>query len=353
VKRGQETGADKMCEWICDRPNSRPPAASAIAAARRHAFTLVELLVVIAIIGTLVGLLLPAVQQAREAARKSACFNNLKQMGLALHNFHDAQKALPPGATGVNSNAYAGLATSITGGNVKLTTGNAIPIWSFHARILPYMEEVALFNSMDFSRDFNSGSANIATNVKTGLKAFWCPSSTLFTRNDDPTWGTTHYRGVSGPMGTVSGVTYKTAGSTANAGSGGSWNIALQGAMQVNEFTPFKNVTDGLSSTLMVGELSWPNGNMLREWTRGYLSSNNMAFSTQNILYQPNAIPYVAGGSVAIGNGSFGSLHASGGAGFLMTDGAVRNVSDFINVNVFRQLASRNGGEKVDMTQVE
>jgi len=341
-----------MCEWISDRPNRRPPAASVITAARRQAFTLVELLVVIAIIGTLVGLLLPAVQQARQAARRSACFNNLKQMGLALHKFHDAEKALPPGATGVNSNAYAGLATSITGGRVKLTSGNAIPMWSFHARILPYMEELALFNAMDFSRDFNTG-ANIATNVKTGLKAFWCPSSTLFTRNDDPTWGTTHYRGVSGPMGTVSGVTYKTAGGTANAGSGGSWNIALQGVMQVNEFTPFKNVTDGLSNTLMVGELSWPEGNMLREWTRGYLSSNNMAFSTQNILYQPNAVPYVAGGSVAIGNGSFGSLHAGGGAGFLMTDGAVKNISDFISVDVFRQLASRNGGERVDVTQVE
>ena len=319
----------------------------------RRAFTLVELLVVIAIIGVLVGLLLPAVQQAREAARKSSCLNNLKQMGLALHNFHDAQKVLPPGATGANGNAYAGLATSITGGVVKLMASGSIPQWSFHARILPYMEESTLHDSMDFRQDFNVGAANTSPRVMKGLKAFWCPSSTLFTRNDNPNWGTTHYRGVSGPMGTVSGVTYKTAGSPANGGGGGNWNIALQGILQINEFMPFKKVTDGLSSTLMVGELSWPAGNMLREWSRGYLSSNNSAFATQNVLYQPNAIPYVQGGSVAIGNGSFGSLHASGGGGFLMADGAVRFVSDYVSADVFRQLASRDGGEKIDKAQVE
>jgi type II secretory pathway pseudopilin PulG len=289
----------------------------------------VELLVVVAITGSLVGMLLPAVQQVREAARRTQCLSNLRQIGIGFQNFHSARDYCP---------------TNVSG-------SGAIHYWT--AQILPYMEEVALFSSMDFSQDFNAGAANTATTVMKGLKAFWCPSSTLFTRNDNPAWGTTHYRGVSGPMGTVSGVTYKTAGGTANAGSGGSWNIALQGVMQVNEFMPFKNVTDGLSSTLMVGELSWPEGNMLREWTRGYLTSNNMAFSTQNILYQPNAVPYVAGGSVAIGNGSFGSLHAAGGAGFLMTDGAVKTISDVISADVFRQLASRNGGERVDVTQGE
>ena len=106
---------------------------------RPAGFTLVELLVVIAIIGVLVALLLPAVQAAREAARRSQCGNNLKQIGLALHNYHDTLKWFPPGAV------FEGGAS---------TAPNAQPInqrGSMHVRLLPYMEQQALYNAFDFN----------------------------------------------------------------------------------------------------------------------------------------------------------------------------------------------------------
>lgn len=102
----------------------------------RAAFTLVELLIVIAIIGMLVALLLPAVQQAREAARRSSCQNNLKQLGLALHLYEEANKAFPPGCT--------------------LAVGVPSKSWSVHARILPYVEETSLHSLINFKQDYTT-----------------------------------------------------------------------------------------------------------------------------------------------------------------------------------------------------
>ena len=103
-------------------------------AASRTAFTLVELLVVIAIIGTLVSLLLPAVQAAREAARRSACQNNLRQLGVALHNFDNANRYFPPSSWAVST---------------------ASDPWSGQARMLPYMEGDSLFKKVDFSKPYS------------------------------------------------------------------------------------------------------------------------------------------------------------------------------------------------------
>src|ERR1041385_8052583 len=100
---------------------------------RRTAFTLVELLVVIAIIGVLVALLLPAVQSAREAARRMQCTNHLRQYGLGIQNYHDTYQVFPINATGVN--------------------GSAIPRLTWQVRILPYMEQQAVFNAIDFTID--------------------------------------------------------------------------------------------------------------------------------------------------------------------------------------------------------
>lgn len=130
----------------------------------RRGFTLIELLVVIAIIGVLVGLLLPAVQQAREAARRSSCSNNLKQQGLALHSHHDAKRAFPPGATLPTASRIAGN-------------------WNWHADILPYLEEGALHGKITFGSSSNfrgdqlnaTGGTNNLFNVV--INAYQCPSS--------------------------------------------------------------------------------------------------------------------------------------------------------------------------------
>ena len=126
----------------------------------RQAFTLIELLVVIAIIGILLSLLLPAVQKIREAAARLQCQNNLKQMGLALHNYHDSNQGLPPGYVAWNS--YADGATDTT------------PGWAWSALILPYLEQEPLYNSIRFNLPVEHGQN--APAVQAFVKVYLCPS---------------------------------------------------------------------------------------------------------------------------------------------------------------------------------
>ena len=124
---------------------------------RRNAFTLIELLVVIAIIAVLVGLLLPAVQKVREAASRMSCQNNLKQIGLAMHNYHDANQKLPPGY--VASGPYVNGTTDTT------------PGWAWGAFILPYIEQANLYNQFVFTQPVQNCPAS-----QTLVKTFICPS---------------------------------------------------------------------------------------------------------------------------------------------------------------------------------
>ena len=137
---------------------------------RRRAFTLIELLVVIAIIAILIALLLPAVQQAREAARRTQCKNNMKQLGLAMHNYHDVYNAFPH-----NQNRW-------TNGGIN---GNQIPQWSWLVNSLPYFDEAPLYNAFDYNMvvggtlgDRNHNGIGVNANLRrTVIDGFLCPSN--------------------------------------------------------------------------------------------------------------------------------------------------------------------------------
>ncbi len=310
-------------------------------------FTLIELLVVIAIIAVLIALLLPAVQQAREAARRSQCKNNLKQMGLALHNYHDTHRTFPPGAFAENT-----AATALT----PIATGNGL---SFHVMILPFMDQANLYEKIGFAGTAwdqnNRGQYGVMP-----LGAFLCPSA-VETRDPGniytPTganYAAAHYIGVAGPVGTdtttnppvtpvnvSTGTVYHWIPETA----GGDWGGLAQTGILLRQFiTKLRDVTDGSSNTILVMESSWDaNKQHLRCWLRGS-ASNRSIVSTKNLAHSPNTVV-----NSAFNNRSFGSNH-TGGVQATMADGAVTFFSENIDMNVLRALSTR---AESDIVQIE
>ncbi|MHC2068249.1 DUF1559 family PulG-like putative transporter [Bremerella sp. T1] len=285
-------------------------------------FTLVELLVVIAIIGVLIALLLPAVQQAREAARRMQCSNNLKQLSLGLHNYHDTFGTLPPGA--LNSNTLG-----------------------WHCFVLPFIEQGPLHDQFNF----NAGAWNASTNKEgpnknihglNQIDMFMCPSSPRLetthgssTLTDGRKTFTTHYYGVMGPYGTnsVTGATYPHEPNP--SGHGG---FCQGGMMLLDKSVKFRDATDGLSNTYVLSEIGGENGSFA-SWVRG-VSGNGMA-SSKNIRYGIG-LQSESGGN--FNNISFSSEHP-GGVMFALGDASVSFVSETIDFDVYQSAASKAGGE--------
>jgi len=273
---------------------------------RRPGFTLIELLVVIAIIAVLMGLLVPAVQKVREAASRMQCQNNLRQIGLALHNYHGAMQQLPPGYV-------SGLAADGT------ETG---PGWGWGTHILPYLEQDNLFRQVNLAVGIDQP-AHAAVRVQP-LKLFRCPSS----RDNLPTFLTT------GNPVEVAAANY-----VANFGNNHEAiedNPSLgNGVFYRNSKTRFGDITDGTSNTLFVGERSVKTGRAT--WTGAVTGADEApALCLGAVCHTPNRPnPDVE---------EMSSDHPLG-IMCLFGDGSVRPVNDTISHDVWIGLGSRAGGE--------
>jgi len=307
----------------------------------RIGFTLIELLVVIAIIAILIGLLLPAVQKVREAANKMKCTNNLKQLGLALHSYHDNNQSFPANKSLVG-------VTSI----------------GWHVMILPYIEQTALGNSADPSLASYATAGNVNRLLGGNkISAFLCPSydqilslSAIDNLPNGTMAYTMHYVGVAGPKGTnpTTGTAYNVNGpATPQAGLAADGILpfhksfsttapATPGAVKIGD------ITDGTSNTMMIAEWAWQGleatPGALRAWQRGGLWDNDFP-ACKNIGSSMRTVRYIT--NTNHNDISIGSNH-TGGCNIAFGDGGVRFIRESIDLNkVLLPLASRNGGEVV------
>ena len=287
---------------------------------RRRGFTLIELLVVIAIIAILMSLLLPAVQQAREAARRTQCTNNLRQIGLGVHNYHDVFLTFPQTEAGGTG-----------------TLGRA----SAFASILPYLEATNIYNQYDFNRGNSDAPNQVAVSQR--ITTYLCPT-TVFPRAV-PISGCDANNRAPG--------TY-----AFSTGSGDPWGLALGGTAPHNGaivhplqgVTRIRDITDGTSLTLLAGESDWnikdylftsgPCNGQVRGgftyWSSPYPLAT--AFTTM-APFNPKS-----GGSAVLSR--FRSDHP-GMVNFCLCDGSVRALSENIDQNTLNSLGTRAGGEIV------
>ncbi len=364
----------------------------------RRGFTLIELLVVISIIAVLIALLLPAVQSAREAARRAQCSNNLKQIGLAMHNYHTGVGTFPLGGTFV-----PGYSTTYT-----LSWGT----WSAPALMLGYLEQIPLYNSANFSWAVGMGpgwSIN-STVTTTTLSGFICPSDGM---SPEPANGTQWYGNINNYMGSVgTSTTYATGGPTevmggVDRGAGGDTNgIFTQGTRSYG----VQSITDGSSNTIAFGETLIGDGTIaLVQWrdgptvstpcagggpfynasaypaavmtdlqvcqtayqnsagvggvnaggancTKGFRWAEDMGGMTLfNTIVPPSSTQYqftycgLGYGNVNGLDGQYQNTNSNhpGGANFLFADGSVHFLKSSINMKTYWALGTRAGGEVI------
>lgn len=316
---------------------------------RRRGFTLIELLVVIAIIAVLIALLLPAVQQARESARRTQCKNHMKQLGLSLHNFHDVFLRFPGGA---QEDVYK--SPRIDNTFIRGT--------SWIVFILPYMDQAALYSQYDFTVAYNAAPNGTVVGARV-IPGIYCPSGPAPKTYLDPNAGvttnsSTHYYGVMGPGGatnpsviTYNGINYSYV--IGNPVTNGSYSVEgvlgqyrdNPGSVTTEFFAGMRDIIDGSTNTFLLGELSKtpPAGvsNFYRTWIRG---NNGGSGTTKNVTNPINSTFY--NGSNNFNDISFSSNH-TGGCHFTLADGAVRFVSENIDLNLLKALASRRSAEVI------
>ncbi|MDB5335784.1 MAG: hypothetical protein JWN70_1403 [Planctomycetaceae bacterium] len=304
---------------------------------RPRGFTLIELLVVIAIIAVLIALLLPAVQQAREAARRSQCKNNMKQLGLALHNYHDTFGMFPPG----NISRKPGAITGCTGGQGGAQNVDGLAPWT--VLILPYIDDSARYNTFNFSGAFNGlipdNSGIITPNLaqqKLPNSKYQCPSDP----NSAPGVGNNNYFGVQGGGSGIGGGGCTSPGQTTTF-------IYSNGCLYQNSSTRIRDLTDGTTAVFLVGETRYQppmaaGSTFAGSWACGVRAEPSNCVPS-NIAAAQEAINSGSGPSTALQTSTFGSMHV-GGCHFLMADGSVRFFSQNMNIAAYRQLGIRDDG---------
>ena len=349
---------------------------------RRSGFTLIELLVVIAIIAILVSLLLPAVQQAREAARRSQCKNNLKQIGLAFHNYHGAHSAFPAGYFSYATSTGAGPAHA----HIDPLTWDAAPGWGWGAMLLPFLDSDTVSGQLDFDEPL--WAPVNATAIRTKLPVFLCPSATggddsfgvldesgnpLVIAGNPVELGRSHYVASHGqescwgecgssPAGVIFSDIYS--GATENVAINGNAAAVADGPFYRNSRTQMRDVIDGLSNTIFVGEHS----SKLSEKT--WVGVVPGAFTHPQFVSPENGPDAAATLTLVHAGPSGGELDITGlpiihpinfptyhvgqmfsehyGGGHVgLGDGSVRFVSEHINLLTWSELSSINEGEVV------
>jgi prepilin-type N-terminal cleavage/methylation domain-containing protein/prepilin-type processing-associated H-X9-DG protein len=323
-------------------------------------FTLVELLVVIAIIGVLVALLLPAVQAAREAARRSSCSNNIKQLAIGIHNYHDTYNCIPFCYLGPSPSTY--------------NATNYGKSWM--TQILPFIEQKPLYDQIDWTRDLNAATAPAVNNniiiAQTVVKTFLCPSdgNNGFGKmsgraNVGGTWAVNNYKGNSGAnwawnQGSPNTGDFRTpinqtppnenvnAPPVVNTDNGldiGNGIICRNGGNRQDAMKSFSFVTDGLSNTFAVGEAvpAWCTHTWWW-WFNGTTATCAIPlnYRSPEVLAGTSSLEGRAGDWPV--NYSFMSRHPGGGQ-FALVDGSVRFIPNTIDLVVYRRLATAGGGQ--------
>ncbi len=323
----------------------------------RAGFTLVELLVVIAIIGLLTGMLLPAVQAAREAARRTQCTNNLKQVGVALHNYHDGQRCFPPGYIDRNTDPAS-------------TPDNDLgPGWGWASFLLPYVEEGNVHSQINFGQGVGVGS-NITVS-QLPLAVYQCPTDPLqeafgvYDSSLSTVIATVAHGNYVGCNGWEECFWNAGGAGTGNGADGltGGLGAAGNGLFYRNSRIRAAKVTDGLSKTIFVGERSsdhapstWTGavtGGLCPAWMAGQTPNSpppgpaydNTDFNEALVLSHGNGTHLPSADFPIFDPDVFYSMHAGQGANFLFGDGSVRFLTSDIDPMTYQYLCTIAGGE--------